>query len=84
MKTTLQLPDTLYRHLKVTAASEGRTLTEVIQDCLQRGLAARKPVERKPAYRPPLIKSKHPGTLNLTSEIIENMLLDVPPEISRK
>ena len=86
MKTTLQLPDMLYRHLKMTAASEGRTLTDVIQECLRRGLAAvRKPVERKKsAYRPPLIKSKHPGALNLTSEMIENLLLDVPPELSRK
>ena len=85
MKTTLQLPDALYRSLKVTAASEGRTLTELIQEFLNHGLELRKrPAVRKSSYKPPVIKSKRPGTLNLTSEMIENLLLDVPPELLHK
>lgn len=86
MKTTLQLPDGLYRSLKVTAASEGRTLTELIQDCLKRGLALmRAPSRRKRApYRLPLIRSKQPGTLNLTSEMIDTFLWDEQAGMKRK
>jgi hypothetical protein len=86
MKTTLQLPDALYRNLKIMAASKGRTLTDLIQDCISRGMAVlQKPASsKKTAYRPPVIKSKRPGTLNLTSDMIEDILLDAPPKMIRK
>ncbi|OGH59240.1 MAG: hypothetical protein A3G34_02870 [Candidatus Lindowbacteria bacterium RIFCSPLOWO2_12_FULL_62_27] len=86
MKTTLQLPDGLYRSLKVTAASEGRTLTELIQECLKKGLALmRSTSKRKHApYRLPVIRSKRPGALNLTSEMMDALLWDDPAGVKRR
>ena len=44
MKTTVELPDSLYRKLKTTAAEEGRSikeiLTEAVADRLRRGAPA--------------------------------------------
>lgn len=40
MKTTLELPDELMRHLKVRAAQTDRTLKDVVTEVIQRGLEA--------------------------------------------
>lgn len=40
MKTTLELPDELMRHLKVRAAQTDRTLKDVVTDVIRRGLDA--------------------------------------------
>lgn len=86
MKTTLELPDGLYRKLKVTAAEEGRTLTELVRDFLSRGLSRRRTEakDKKGKYRRPIIPSRQPGTLRLTNAMIEDLLLDVSPEALRK
>lgn len=39
MRTTLDLPDPLYRRLKLKAAQEGKTLKEVVVRLLEEGLA---------------------------------------------
>ncbi len=39
MRSTLDLPDPLYRRLKLKAAQEGRTLREIVIRYLERGLA---------------------------------------------
>jgi plasmid stability protein len=41
MRTTLDLPDALYRRLKIQAAREGRTLREVVLRYLEEGLSRR-------------------------------------------
>jgi plasmid stability protein len=38
MKTTLDLPDSLMRRVKIRAATEGRKLKEIIADLLEKGL----------------------------------------------
>lgn len=53
MRTTLVIDDTLFRELKRRAAEQRRTLSDVTQDALRRGLAA--PISRrrrKPARLP--------------------------------
>ena len=40
MKTTLELPDELMRHLKVRAAQTDRTLKDVVTEVIRRGLEA--------------------------------------------
>ena len=45
-RTTLVLDAGLYAELKKRAASEGRTLTEVVERALRAGLAAQTPVRR--------------------------------------
>lgn len=39
MKTTIDLPDSLMRQVKIRAASEGLKLKELVADLLQQGLA---------------------------------------------
>ena len=41
MKTTLQLPDDLYREVKATAALSGRSVTSLIEEALRMFLAQR-------------------------------------------
>jgi len=38
MRTTLDLPDGLYKRLKLQAVHEGKTLKEVVLRCLEEGL----------------------------------------------
>jgi len=45
-RTTLVLDPALYAELKRRAASEGRTLTDVVERALRLGLAARAPARR--------------------------------------
>jgi len=40
MRTTFDLPDELMRHLKVRAATEGRSLRDLVQELIERGLGA--------------------------------------------
>lgn len=46
MRTSLDLPDPLFRHLKSRAALEGRTLRELVISLVERGLAAPPPGKR--------------------------------------
>lgn len=39
MRTTVRLPDDLYRQVKVTAAEEGATVTSFIEEALRAALA---------------------------------------------
>ncbi|UZN02637.1 CopG family transcriptional regulator [Cellulomonas sp. S1-8] len=39
MRTTLHLPDALYRDVKAAAAQSGRTVTSVVEDALRAELA---------------------------------------------
>jgi plasmid stability protein len=43
MRTSLDLPDPLFRHLKARAALEGRSLRELVVLLLERGLTAPAP-----------------------------------------
>jgi hypothetical protein len=46
MRTTIVIDDELFRELKKRAAEENRTLSQVTQEALRRGLA-RRPVPRR-------------------------------------
>jgi hypothetical protein len=69
MRTTVDIPDSLYRRLKSRAASEGSSVKELILRGTQQVL---KEKPRKPNRRVkfPLIPSKEPGTLQLNNERI--------------
>ena len=73
MRTTVDLPDPLYRQVKSVAALRGSTLKEFIQDALQQAVTAGPRVGRR-KVKLPLIRSKHPGTLRLTNADIEDHL----------
>ena len=57
MKTTLQLPDDLYREVKATAALSGRSVTSIIEESLRAFLAQ----ASAPHDLPPLPVSKTAG-----------------------
>ena len=48
MKTTLQLPDELYREIKASAALSGRSITSIVEESLRRFLADAATVEDLP------------------------------------
>jgi plasmid stability protein len=53
MRTTLDLPDALMRHLKARAALEGRSLRDLVLELVERGLKApATPAAHAPAALP--------------------------------
>jgi hypothetical protein len=69
MRTTVDIPDPVYRRLKSRAAREGSSAKELILRGVKRVLReeTRKPKGR---VKLPLIASKEPGTLDLDNEKI--------------
>ena len=53
MRTTLIIDDALFRRLKTLAAEQGRTLSQVTQEVLQRGLDESRPTLRRKAVKLP-------------------------------
>ncbi len=47
MRTTIELDDPLFRELKIEASRRGKTLRQVVNECLRRGLT---PPQRKKKY----------------------------------
>lgn len=72
MRTTIDIPDPLYRKLKAKAAENG---------CSVKGLILRSVQEKHSLARPkrfrvklPILKSKRPGTLHITNEEIYEII----------
>jgi metal-responsive CopG/Arc/MetJ family transcriptional regulator len=73
MRTTVDLPDPLFRELKAVAARRGTSLKDVIRAAVE---AEIRKVQSKTTRRVkfPLLPSNEPGTLNLTNADIEDLL----------
>jgi hypothetical protein len=73
MRTTVDLPDPLFRELKSLAAKRGTSLKDVIRHAVEQEL-------RNPGAKParkvkfPVLLSKDPGVLNLANAEIEDLL----------
>jgi hypothetical protein len=63
MRTTVDIPDPLYRELKGKAASEGCSVKELILRGVEQELRVRS--GRRGRVRLPIVESKRPGTLKL-------------------
>lgn len=63
MRTTVDIPDSLYRELKGKAASEGRSVKELILRGVQYELKGRKSPPRRVTL--PIVRSKRPGSTKL-------------------
>jgi len=75
MRTTVDIPDGLYRQLKVRAAREGCSVKALVL----RGVAAELREDKAPRKRGrrvklPLIRSKEPGTLIIDNAKIAELL----------
>lgn len=52
MRTTLDLPDPIFRDLKIKAAEEGVTLKELLAGFVEKGLYGSPEAEKKPVRSP--------------------------------
>ena len=68
MRTTVDIPDPLYRELKGKAANEGRTVKELILRGVEQELRGRR--RRGKRVSLPIVSSKTPGTLDLDNDKI--------------
>ena len=64
MRTTVDIPDALYRRLKSQAAVEGRSVRALLTQAAELALAGEKPRRRRRVTLP-LISSATPGTLEI-------------------
>lgn len=77
MRTTVDIPDALYRELKSKAAKESRSVKELILRSVEgdlRSVATSKLTAKKKKVRLPILKSKEPGTLQLDNERIFDLI----------
>lgn len=73
MRTTVDIPDALYRQLKSKAARENRSVNELIPRGVEVELRSR---SKKRARRVtlPLVHSKKPGTLDIDNAKIYELI----------
>ncbi len=69
MRTTVDIPDPVYRRLKSRAASEGSSAKELILRGVNHVLK-RSPRKSRRRIKLPIIRSKQPGTLELDNDKI--------------
>lgn len=80
MRTTVILPDELYRQVKERARAEDRTITSFMEDALRRELARREAQEEASAYlvRPfsprPGMRGTLPGVDVMDKDLIQDLL----------
>jgi hypothetical protein len=72
MRTTIDIPDALYRKLKGKAASEGRSVKELVLRGVEEQLHS-KP-RKTGRRRPPVIESSRPGSLDLDNAKIYEII----------
>jgi len=64
----VDIPDPLYRELKGKAASEGRSVKELILRSVEQELKSRRRSQRRVSL--PIIPSKRPGSVDLDNDKI--------------
>jgi hypothetical protein len=73
MRTTVDMPDSVFRKMKATAALRGVSITEFLLNAVEHEMA-KKPSRSDYSVRVPLIPSKRPGKRALTNAEIEDLL----------
>ena len=69
MRTTVDIPDSIYREIKVCAAREETTIKEIILEAVAERLrTGRAPARRQSRQKLPVIRSRNPGSLKLGKE----------------
>jgi len=74
MRTTVDIPDPLYRRLKSAAALQGCSVKELVLRGVRAELAGSENKRKKKTVKLPLIQSKIPGWLRLTNAKINEIL----------
>jgi len=73
MRTTVDIPDALYRELKSKAATEGRSVKDMILRGVEDELQAN-PKRRGRRVSLPIVRSKRPGSLRLDNAKIYEII----------
>jgi hypothetical protein len=68
MRTTIDIPDPIFRELKLRAASEGRSVKEIVLEGVGLRLNGASSSNQGNSPRFPVIRSSSPGTLKLGEE----------------
>jgi predicted DNA-binding ribbon-helix-helix protein len=74
MRTTLDLPDATFRQLKSLAARRGTTLKQVLRSAVEKEIVTATAKLPRRRIKVPVLKSKEPGSLNLTNAEIDDFL----------
>ena len=72
VRTTIDIPDAMYRRLKARAAGEGRAAKALILEGVEQVLAARP--STSPRVSLPIVRSKRPGTLRIDNARIYDVI----------
>jgi hypothetical protein len=75
MRTTLDIPDDVYRTIKVLAAERGETIRQIVLDGLEMVTLTQKAPRKR--FELPVIRSSRPGSLVIDNETIYD-LIDFP------
>jgi hypothetical protein len=70
MKATIEFDDDLYRQLKATAALRGSKIKELVAEGVRLVLSQSPAPASRRRIRLPIVKSRKPGSVKLTNEII--------------
>ena len=73
MRTTIDIPDAMYRRLKARAAAEGRPAKSLILQGVEQVLAPQKSVGGRPVTLP-LVKSRRPGCIRIDHASIYDII----------
>jgi hypothetical protein len=76
MRTTITLPDSLFRRVKAMAALEGKTLRAFVTEAVAHEID--RSVEKQAAghrVKGPLVRSRKPGSLRMTSQTVSEALV---------
>ena len=73
MRTTVDIPNSVFRKMEATAALRGVSLKEFLLNAIEREMAKKSSLGDS-TVPVPLIRSKRPGKLALTNAEIENLL----------
>jgi hypothetical protein len=68
MKTTLDIPDDLFRQIKAKAASDGRKLKDVVEEALRLALDPPAQKSRKRPLKFPLLRSRRKTPLDVPED----------------
>jgi hypothetical protein len=74
MRTTVDIPDPIYRRLKSAAALRGCSVKELVLRDVQGELEVKEVRPKRKAIRLPIVDSKRPGSLRLTNRKINEIL----------
>ena len=74
MRTTVDIPNPVYRRLKTEAAHRGCSVKELVLRGVRLELEGGRPARKTQAIKLPIINSKRPGWLRLTNQQINEIL----------